>query len=139
MCYSLAVQPAWTPMGLGEVTLGQQQMLGVRVQESMRLKPVTTTGTGLVATRGLQLGNQVVPRGTDINIHFWTMFRDPAVWDRASDFLPVLHLFKLSLKSQLASKAFIPLFRMYDEFVYAESKTVWSSSRCCNFSLPVNG
>lgn len=56
----------------------------------MRLKPAAANTTAKIATRDIVLGGRYkVPKGVTISVLGYATFRDPALWDRPNDFVPV--------------------------------------------------
>ena len=60
------------------------------VQESLRLHTVAAGGTIRTLGKPLQLGKHHLPAGTTVQVAFHGIHRNPAVWDRPDDFLPVM-------------------------------------------------
>lgn len=65
-------------------------MSGMYVQESLRLHTVAAGGTIRTLGKPLQLGKHHLPAGTIVQVAAHGIHRNPAVWDRPDDFLPVM-------------------------------------------------
>lgn len=59
------------------------------MQETMRMKPVASTGTTRLTKRDLQLGKYKIPRGTMCLCPFDAIHHNPLNWEDHDQFKPV--------------------------------------------------
>ncbi|KAK9821507.1 hypothetical protein WJX74_005016 [Apatococcus lobatus] len=76
------------PRALEWDDLGKLEYLRNVIKESMRLYPTASGGTLRALKKDAKLGPYPLAAGTAISIHFYSIHRNPAYWDHATDFLP---------------------------------------------------
>ncbi len=55
----------------------------------MRLYPTATGGTLRVLKKDTRVGGYDLTAGTNINVHFYSIHRNPDYWERPTEFVPV--------------------------------------------------
>jgi benzoate 4-monooxygenase len=62
--------------------------LNAVLEETLRFMPVAAAGTSRVLDKDSQLCGHFLPKGTEVNIAFYSLHRNHKVWEKADQFIP---------------------------------------------------
>lgn len=76
---------------VGRMSCGFRGLMLLAFQETMRFKPVASTGTTRVTKRDLQIGCHTIPANTLVICPFDAVHHSSLNWEDAQEFKPVSH------------------------------------------------